>query len=279
MERLFYFVYQYRAFFTFLLLELFCGWLIVQNNQYQGAQFFNSSNSFVAGMNSFSQDVREYFSLRETNRFLADENARLRNTLEKHNQKLTLIGPNQIADSAIINRFEFVSAKVVNNSVHQFANYITIDKGEEDGLKHGMAVISPLGVVGKIKIVSSHYSVVTSLLNIDVMVSALLKRTNHYGTIQWDGHNPDYVKFNFVPRHVKPIVGDTIVTSGFNAIFPPGITIGVIEKIDLSNEALFYDLKVKLLQDFRKLSYVAIVKSNLKHEQDSLEQTVQVLSR
>lgn len=279
MERLFYFIFQYRAFFTFLLLQLFCAWLIIQNNQYQGAQFFNSSNSFVGGINSFSNDVRDYFSLRETNRSLAEEVARLRNAVEKQNLELKLTGVNQSTDSTLISKFEFVSAKVVNNSVHQFKNYITINKGEDAGLKSGMAVISPLGIVGKVKNVSSHFGVVTSVLHIDFMISALLKRSGYYGTIQWDGLNPDLVKLKYIPRHVKPQVGDTIITSGYNAIFPEGIAIGVIDKIDLSGEALSYDLKVKLSQDFRKLSYVTVVKSNLKHEQDSLEQTIQVIKR
>jgi rod shape-determining protein MreC len=279
MERLFYFLYQYRAFFIFLLLELFCAWLIIRNNQYQGAQFFNSSNRFVAGMNSFTNDVREYFSLRETNRFQAEEIARLRNLIEQQSQRLDLHTGTQITDSALLHRYEFISAKVVNNSVHRFTNFITIDKGEDANLQPGMAVISPQGVVGKVKNVSKHYSVVTSLLNIDVMVSALIKRTGHYGSIQWDGHDPDIVKLNFIPRHVIPQKGDTIVTSGYNAIFPQGVSIGTIEKIELRDEALFYDLKVKVSQDFRKLSYVSIVKSNLKQEQDSLEQTIDVPNR
>jgi rod shape-determining protein MreC len=279
MERLFYFLYQYRAFFIFLLLELFCAWLIIRNNQYQGAQFFNSSNSFVAGMNSFTNDVREYFSLRETNRFQAEEIARLRSRIEKQNLQLENKVGTQILDSALLNRYEFISAKVVNNSVHRFTNFITIDKGRDANIEPGMAVISPQGIVGKIKNVSKHYSVVTSLLNIDVMVSALIKRTGHYGTIQWDGQNPDIVNLKYIPRHVTPVVGDTIITSGYNAVFPQGISIGTIEKIDLASEALFYDLRVKVSQDFRKLSYVSIVKSNLKQEQDSLEQVLEVPNR
>jgi len=279
MERLLYFVYRYRNFFTFLLLELFCAWLIVQNNQYQGAAFFNSSNSTVAGLNSFSQDVREYFSLRETNRLLAEENALLRNTLEKRNEALNAFRPNHITDTTITARFDFISAKVVNNSVDRFTNFITINKGQKDGIVPGMAVISPSGIVGKVKTVSEHFSVVTSLLNIHVMVSAVMKRTGNFGTVQWDGRNQDEVQLNFVPRHVNPMKGDTIVTSGYNAIFPEGIMIGTIAEARLSDEALVHDLRVKLSQDFRKLSYVAVIKSNLKHEQDSLEQTVNVLAR
>jgi len=279
MERLFYFLYRYRAFFTFLLLEVFCAWLIIENNQYQGAKFFNSSNSFVAGLNSFSQDVREYFLLRETNRMLAEENAALRNTLDQRTQVLNSTGITHPVDSSIIKRFSYVSAKVVNNSVHRFTNFLTIDKGSNEGLESGMAVINGAGIVGKIKTVSKHYSVVTSVLNKDVMISALLKSSGYYGTIQWDGYNPDIVQFKFIPRHVKPVVGDTIVTSGYNAVFPPGLMIGIIADVHLPDEALFYDLNVKLSQDFRRLAYVEVVKSNLKVEQDSLEQTIEVLNR
>jgi rod shape-determining protein MreC len=272
MERLFIFIYQYRAFFTFLTLELLCAWLIIENNRYQGAQFFNSSNGFVASVNNFSQGVREYFSLRDINNTLAAENAYLRQRLEAKNQAAHLGGT--VTDSAVIKRFDFVSARIVNNSVDRFTNFMTINKGSDDGVQKNMAVISSLGAVGKVKAVSDHYAVVMSLLNIDMMVSASIKRTGHFGTIQWDGRDPEIVNLKFIPPHVKPVKGDTIVTSGYNAIFPEGIVIGVIDEVKLADAALFYELDVKLMQDFRKLSFVTVVKSQLKQEQDSLEQVV-----
>ncbi len=278
MERLFLFVYSNRAFFTFLLLELFCAWMIVENNRYQGAKFFNSSNRFIAETNNLSQDVRDYFQLHEINRALADENAGLRNQLQKISPPLHPVDSIP-RDSLRINRFVYISAKVMNNSVDRFTNFITINKGMDDGIEAGMAVISSQGAVGKIKTVSNHYSVVTSLLNVDVMTSSLLTRTGHYGTIQWDGLNPYFMNLKFIPRHVKPVLGDTVVTSGYNAIFPEGVMIGVISEVKLRDEQLFNDLKVKLAQDFRKLSYVTIVKSLLKHEQDSLEHSVNAATR
>jgi rod shape-determining protein MreC len=274
MERLFLFVYANRAFFTFLLLELFCAWLIVENNRYQGAKFFNSSNSFIAETNNVSQGVREYFQLRDINKSLAEENASLRNQLQKENPPITKVDSLTVRDSLRVTQFVFVSARVVNNSVDRFTNFLTINKGMDDGLEAGMAVISPQGAVGKIKTVSNHYSVVTSLLNVDVMTSALLKRTGHFGTIQWDGKNPTTISLKYIPRHVKPVVGDTVVTSGYNAIFPQGIMIGVVSEVKLRDEDPFNELKVKLSQDFRKLSYVSVVRSMWKHEQDSLEQRV-----
>ncbi len=273
MQRLLLFFYQYRAFFTFLVLELFCAWLIVGNNPYQGARFFNSSNGLVASLNNVAHGVREYFLLRQVNSTLASENAYLRSKFEEMNQLRYITSGPATADTAVASQFDFVSAKVVNNTVNRFTNFITINKGEEDGLSPGMAVISSMGVVGKVRTVSRHYSVVTSILHVDVEVSALLKRTGHFGTIQWDGLDPDYVKLKYIPRHVEPVSGDTVVTSGYNAIFPEGIMIGLVDEVRLTDE-LFYDLKVKLSQDFRKLSYVEVVKSSLKNELDSLEQTV-----
>lgn len=270
MERLFIFFYQYRAFFTFLFLEVLCAWLIIENNQYQSARFFNSSNSTVAVLNTISQDIREYFLLRNINSTLAEENAFLRSRLEQYNQLEEVNRPHLIGDSAMIKQFDFISAKVVNNSVNRFTNYLTINRGSASGIASGMAVISPLGAVGKVKAVSRHFSVVTSILHKDYRLSVLMTRTGYFGSVSWDGKDPDIVQLNFVPRHVDPHKGDSVVTSAYNAVFPEGVMVGVIEEVN-KNEGLFYDLQVRLSQDFRKLSYVEVVRSHLKHEQDSLE--------
>jgi rod shape-determining protein MreC len=272
MERLFNFVYEYRAFFTFLALEILCAWLIIQNNQYQGAKYFNSSNKASATILNFSHSVREYFSLRHINEELAKENSSLRKKLEQRNQSLYALKTREITDPAIINRYDFVSAKVVNNSTSQFKNFLTIDQGADAGIKSGMAVVSYGRAVGKIKSVSQHYAVVISLLNTDEEVSSVIKRTGYFGTIQWmDGNDPRLIDLRYIPRHVKPIIGDTVITSGYNAVFPEGIMVGIIKKVNLKEEALFYDIKVELAQDFGNLNFVEVVKSNSKKEKDSLE--------
>jgi rod shape-determining protein MreC len=102
----------------------------------------------------------------------------------------------------------------------------------------------------------------------------VMKRTGYFGTIQWDGSEPDYINFNFIPRHVDIQPGDTIMTSGYSGVFPEGILIGTIDSKNLRDGAPFYELKVKLSQDFRKLTYVAVVKSILLPELDSLEQKI-----
>jgi rod shape-determining protein MreC len=270
MERIFLFIYQYRAFFTFLVLELFAVWIFLENNQFQGARFFNSANRVVAAINGFSQSTTDYFSLRQVNRTLAEENARLRHELEMRNRRLEGV-TQAVADSVILKQFDFVSARVVNNSVSRFTNFLTINKGSKEGIEPGMAVISQAGVVGKVKVTSRHYSVVTSLLNVDVMVSGVLQRTGYFGTVQWDGSDPDFIQLKYVPRHVKPVIGDTVITSGYSGVFPEGIFIGTVADIQLSKEAPFYLLTVKLAQDFRSLSWVTVIRNRLLNELDSLE--------
>jgi rod shape-determining protein MreC len=152
-----------------------------------------------------------------------------------------------------------------------FKNYITVNKGRVEGLRPGMAVISSKGAIGKVKSVSDHYAVLISMLNTDDQVSASIKRTRHFGTIQWDGTDARTINLNYIPRHVKPQVGDTIVTSGFNAVFPPDILIGIVTKASLKDESQFWEIKVELAQDFSKLSFVEVVRSFQKAEKDSLE--------
>jgi len=272
MERLLKFLYEYRAFFTFLSLELFCVWMVIENNQYQSTTYFNTSNSIAASIISTSQNIREYFSLTDINNDLAVENSVLKKKLDQRNQLLYSIELNNLKDAAIINRFDYVSAKVINNSTQYYKNFVTINRGTNHGIQTGMAAISPRGAVGKVKSVSRNYAVLISLLNIDDQVSSQIKRTGHFGTVQWDGGDPLSIDLKFIPRHVKLQAGDTITTSGYNAVFPEGILIGTIKEFRLNEEAQFHSIKVKLSQDFGKLSFVEIVKSNLRQEQDSLEQ-------
>lgn len=271
MERILIFLYHYRTFITFVALEIVCAWLVIQTNEYHGSKFFNSSNSLVARVNSLSFNVGEYFSLRRINEDLARENVQLREALERQNERLYSLEAQHVLPVEGESRFDFVGAKVLDNTVDHFTNYLTIDKGSQQGVEPGMAVVGPDGIVGKVRACSGDYSVVTSILNINVWVSATIERTGHFGTVQWDGRDPNYVKLEYIPRHIQARKGDRVVTSGFNSVFPSHMLIGTIEEISLSEQAL--DLSVRLSQDFRKLAYVAVIMSE-RAELDSLQEGV-----
>ncbi len=271
MQRLFLFLYKYRAFLTFLLLEIVCAWLIFQNNNYQSAAYFNSSNRLAAKLLQTSGSVHDYLNLKEVNESLAEENALLRQQVQQFNQSLYNLNVRQNRDIEILSQYQYISAKVINNSTRRFDNYITINKGSKHGIEPGMAVIDNNGVVGKVKNVSANFSVITSILHGKTLVSSKLKRTGDLCTTNWDGEDPQLAELEFLPRHVKLMVGDTVVTSGFNAVFPEGTPVGVVEQFELSDEAPFYEAKIRLSSDLNSLSYVYLVKNNLKMEQDSLQ--------
>lgn len=272
MQRLFLFLYQYRAFFLFVFLEVLSVWLIVNNNQYHGASFFNSSNYLVANILASKRDVNSYFDLKEVNEELSKENAKLREEitsfeiLREDSTNLPLIAKQKTE------QFEFMSAKVINNSTRRFNNFIAIDKGSDDGIGPDMAVINAQGIVGKVKSTSKKFSTIISVLHPDLYISSLIKGSGILCTTKWDGRDPQQAELMYVPRHVKVNVGDTVVTSGYNAIFPSNLMIGIIRSTDIKDDATFYTIKIDLATDFEALSYVYVVANNDKEEIDSLEQ-------
>lgn len=218
-----------------------------------------------------SRGVSDYFNLGEVNESLSEENARLREELSQIKQSLTRLDLTRLRDFEFLNKYDFISAGVINNSTRRATNFITINRGSDDGIEPDMAVIDDYGVVGQVKAVSKRFAVIISILHTNMRVSSRLKRTGDLCTTQWDGRDSDEAKLEFLPRHVTPQVGDTVVTSGFNAVYPEGIPIGVISEVNLEENSLWYDITLNLSADMNALSYVYVIKNNLKMEQDSLE--------
>ena len=271
MQRLFLFLLNYRAFIFFVILEVFCSWLIIQNNQYQSASFFNSANRLAATTMMVSSDVKSYFFLKEVSQQLSEENARLREQLSSAGQGHLFLTTEDLPSTL---RYTYEPAKIINKTTNRFHNYLTIDKGFGNGIHPGMGVIGPNGIVGKIKASSARFSTVISILNTGVLVSSLITSSNTFCTTNWGGRDPQYSNLLYVPRHVSLSVGDTVITSGYNAIFPEGIDIGTIEEVQISDEATFYDVRVKLSTDFSSLAAVYVVKSPVRLEIDSLESAI-----
>lgn len=280
MHRLLAFLFRYRTFIVFVLLEGLCVAFIANNTSYQQAALLNSANTVVASVMEASNDVSSYFGLRQANESLVKENARLRESLANRRsaappEQLVFLPTSEkiLIDSAEVEqKYEFLPAKVINNSVRRAKNSITIDRGKRDGVVPGMGVISPQGVVGKVKYVSERYAVVTSLLHTEMYISSLLQRTNQLSTTQWDGRDPRHAKLLYVPRHVNVTAGDTVITSGYSGIFPKDILIGTVSEVQIAENSTFYDITLSLSAEFGSLSHVYVVQNNFLSEQDSLEQ-------
>lgn len=258
----------------FLFLEIIAAWFIIKNNTYQGAKFFNSSNSLTAGVLESSDNISDYFDLAEVNNDLAEENAMLMQELQQLKQNFDRQGGARPIDSSLTKKYEFIKAEVVNNSTRRFTNYITVNRGSAQGVEPDMAVIDNQGVVGKVKAVSKNFSVINSILHADVLISSKIKRTGNLCTTQWGGIDPYKAQLKYVPLHVDLQKGDSIVTSGFNAVFPQDILIGTIDSFEAKDDDIFYEVEINLASDLNQLSYVYLIKNTLKPEKDSLENEI-----
>ena len=269
MRNLFSFIYYYRAFFLFLLLEVICISLMIQNNSYQRAAFLNVGDEVVGRTFSVYSEVTGYLNLGEYNKELAIENAMLRS-----NQATSFYADTSAVsvkkDTAGRQFYSYIPAEVIQTSTNKMNNYIIINKGRDHGIAPRMAVISPTGVVGIVKHVSAHFSSLYSLLHSQVTVSARVRRDGSRGTIKWDGESPEFINLEEITRQEQLHNGDTIFTSGVSRIFPDDIPIGTIERFTLKEPGNFYDIRVRLTANFRRLDYVYVVDNLMSGEMDSL---------
>ncbi|MEZ0540579.1 rod shape-determining protein MreC [Fibrella arboris] len=275
MEQLFAFIAQSRNFILFVLLEVLCFYFIINTNNYWSASFFNTSNQYAAKLLTLSNTAREYANLRQVNADLAAENLRLRTQLTQRQQERSPSSPPLYkADSIFAARFTFTVGKVINNTTTFANNYLTIDKGTADGIKPGMGVISPTGIVGRVHFCNEHFSVITSILHSEFRVSASLVKANEIGTARWLGVDPTKMALLDISRYKPVSKGDSVVTSNQNSVFPPGILIGRVRTIGVQANQTFHDLTIDLSTNFGNLSYVYVVQNSLAAQQEQLEKQI-----
>ncbi|MCC6690087.1 MAG: rod shape-determining protein MreC [Bacteroidia bacterium] len=274
MRNLVLFLWKNNFTLLFVGLEVLCFFLIVQNNTYHRTGFINSSNKLSGGVLQMYSDVNDYFNLKYANEQLARENALL-HTLSSSSFITTSARTYIANDSLRKQKYEYISAKVVNNSTNRRSNYLTLDRGSVQGIKRDMAVISSEGIIGVVISVSENFSSVMSLLHKNSKVSAMIKKEGSYGPLSWEGDDYRYGTLSDIPNHVQLKVGDTIVTSPYGSTYPPNILIGTVESHEIKSGEPFITVHVKLSVDFKKVSYVYIVNNVMKAEQDSLENATQ----
>ena len=269
------FIVRSRNFILFVLLEVLCFYFIINTNNYWSASFFNTSSAYAAQMLEWSNSVREYTQLQQVNADLASENRLLRDRLTKLQQSQPAAPAAYKADTIFANRFQYTVAKVINNTTRYANNYITIDKGTDAGIHPGMGVISPTGVVGKVMICNRYYSVVTSILHSQFLVSSKLIKADDIGTAKWDGINPNQMKLLDISRYKPVNKGDSVVTSDLNSVFPPGILVGRVRSIGVQPNLTFHDITLDLATNFSSLSFVYVVENRLRSDQEQLEKQVE----
>ena len=279
MQTILNFLIKHNHWFLFTLLEGISFVLIICFNNYQSAVMFTSANNVAGNIYSVITNVDGYFSLKSDNITLKEYNRTLLQELEHTRNELRVVKESSLlATHPFIreksNGFYYKTATVVNNTLNKTDNYITIDKGTNDGVRSEMGVFSDKGVVGIVYQSSGNYSIVIPLLNGKSNVNCRVKGSNSYCALQWDGNDARYSYLVDLPRYTVFEKGDTVVTSGFSSIFPADIPVGRIHNLEESEDGLFYRAKVELFVDFTAVSNVFVVGNDGKEEQDKLEKSI-----
>ena len=276
MQVLLNFFIKHNHWFLFLLLEGISFMLIVRFNNYQSASFFTATNRAAGDVYSMITNVNAYFGLKKENEELLKHNLDLTKELTELQEQLATLTAREALDSNVVyennkERYLFNTARVVNNSLNSFNNYIVLDKGIADGVHPEMGVFGNDGVVGVIYTASEHYALVVPLLNSKSNISCRVRGNDNFCTLQWDGEDIRYSYLVDLPRYTKFEQGDTVVTSGFSSIFPGDIPVGIIDRVEESNNGMFYRARVKILTDFASLNSVYVIGNRGYEEQHELE--------
>lgn len=276
MRALFDFLVKHNDWFLFLLLEGISLVLLVRFNNYQGATFFTSAGSVAGNVYSVFMDANRYFHLKKENDGLLAQNLTLTRELSELKEQLVEYRNKEaLQNDSLVNSirsgYNYLTANVINNSLNSVNNFITLNKGSNDGVRSEMGVFSSDGIVGVVYQVSANRALVIPLLNTKSSVSCRVRGSESFCSLSWDGGDPRYSNLIDLPRYAQFETGDTVVTSGFSSIFPGDLPVGTVEKIEDSADGMFYTVRVKLFVDFSSLTSVFLVGNDDYTEQSNLE--------
>jgi len=279
MQKLLAFIVTKRHWFLFIFCEIVSFVLIYRNNPYQQNIMLSSANAITGRLLTVSGTFFSYFDLQNVNQALLERNSllemeviRLREQMNMKTADTTAFSQVFLNDTVLRNfRYQSITAYVVNNSVRYPNNYITINKGARDGIRPDMGVISPQGIVGTVTNVNNTLSVVMSMLNMKSRMSCKIRHANFSGSLSWKGDDPKFAYLDQIATHAIFHIGDTIETSGYSDVFPPGIMVGTIESFNKQTDDKFYSLKVRLATDFHSLFVLSVIDNRLQNEQKEIE--------
>lgn len=272
MQQIIYFFIRNKNFLLFAVLFTISVALTIQTHNYHNDKYISSANFITGGIYTFRNNITDYFSLGKENEQLLQENVMLRKRLANFSETVTAEKP----DSTLLpNKYEYFTARVINNNYSKTKNQLTLDKGSNDSIKIDMGVITSKGIVGIVSNVSKNYATVQSILNTKSRINAKLKKSSHFGSLIWNTEAPNVAQLVDIPRLAQLEKGDTIITGGRSTIFPEGIPIGSVRDFHLDNDDNYYYVNIDLFNDMTSLEHVYLIENNDAAEILNLENGMQ----
>ena len=246
----------------FLLLLIISFSLILNRNFFQNSKFNFFSNGLISSINNQTKEIDNYLNLRNENTKLKRENLNLKIQLNSKtkNSNATYKSGN----------YNFNTAEIITNSIKYSRNYLMINKGSNDSVKLDDGLVTNNGIIGIINKVSPKYSTAISILNSDLKINAKIKRTNHFGSLEWNGENHKSMTLHDIPKSANIKINDSVVSGGMSFIFQENIPIGKVKNIKLKDDSNYYLINVELFEDLSSLNSVYIISNYNKDDLNNL---------
>ena len=194
---------------------------------------------------------RENRMLKEKIAQLQEENHRM-NEIKLANERLR-----QLLQFREKNSPSMIGAEVIGRDPSFWFKSVMIDKGERDGVKKGMAVISPTGVIGQVLKIAPHYATVLLITDYNSAVDCVVERSRAKAIVEGKGENRCQLKY--LLRAEEVAVGDVVITSGLGGNFPKGLMVGEVKKVDKKGHGVFQYAELVPSVDMTRLEEVFVV--------------------
>ncbi len=268
MGSLYYLLTRFYVLILFVFLEFFSISIVFRSHKYQEVKFLNTTGTITGAVVGFVNEFNTFIHLGSTNKQLAEENVRLKKLIQYQDQYPL---DSSLPGRSSLYHFEYIPAKIVNNTISRSINYITLNKGSKDGIIKGQGIVSSSGVVGIIVNVAEDFSLAMSVISVKSLISVRHKNSNVLGNLRWNGEDAFTLQVDGFSKTIPMKKNDTIVTAGFSSIFPPDIIVATIQKVKPDEKSSFYTTDVKLTNDINQLSYVYIVRNEKMKQLDTLQ--------
>jgi hypothetical protein len=256
----------------FIIMEVAALNMLRSNGVIQNFLISKQIHSFMGKIWGGSESLKQYFSLKDENQKLANDNFILMQKLQKYENIQAKEKLNSLIENISMRpQFSYMPVTIVKVSKNKQHNYLILGQGEDNGVKAKSGIITVDGVLGIVNAVGKHYSYAVSIQNTELCVSARIGNEGAIGPLVWDGKTSTGAILQAIPLQYKFSPGDTVYTSGYSSIFPPDIPLGIAGESRIVNGAT-YDIKVKLFKDPGTVRYAIVVRNLGTPEIEELEQ-------
>ena len=280
MNRLLEFIKRIYVLLLFILLESIAIWQYATSTPYTEAKILSRTTAVGGYFSKKITNINHFFSLPSENDMLTHRIAELEQTLERERELLADYAEESwqrsIANSEELH-YRYYPARVASMTISHLRNYIILDKGERDGIKKNMGVITPdKNLVGYIIDVSERYSVAMPVINTEFTMGGSLQLTNYTCSLRWSGKSPYHVDILDVSTYAQPEVG--MAVEAWSERLPEGIIVGYIESFEHNAAKTAYSASLKLAVDMSALNNVLIVENTHYGELESLMDNLDIQS-